>query len=178
MQRGFLCSVADGVLSQESEPPLRSGRRRYQDGLTLKRIAQPTRSQVISRYSAKCQIECGSMRSATCHLNCIATGLVPPAVSSVGHSAESRVGPWWLAPTGARGTLVHTSHLVDRQVVPNKRVVMASGVIDARCPCLFGGEQYLRQSAAKCTPLGISVCVLRTYCCGSFLAFHEFSFYW
>ena len=39
-------------------------------------------------------------------LTAIATGLVPPAVSCVGHSVESGVGPRWLAQTGARRTLV------------------------------------------------------------------------
>ena len=59
-----------------------------------------------------------------------------------------------MGPIGAWCTHVHTSHLVDRQVIADKNADRASGVIGARRCCLFGSKQNLRQSAAKWNPLG------------------------
>ena len=74
-----------------------------------------------------------------------------------------------MAPIGARCTHVHTSHLIDRQVVSDKSADVAGGVIDARPCCLHDNERYLRQSGATWNPLGISGCVLRTHGCETFL---------
>ena len=78
-----------------------------------------------------------------------------------------------MAPIAARCTRVHTSHLVDRQVVANKSADWASGVINARRSCLCSSEQYLRQSGAKWNPLGISGCVLRTTAARLFSYLHN-----
>ena len=123
------------------------------------------RWRLIVKYSMECA---GVEDSPNAVQTTIATGLVAPAVSPVGHSVESGVGPRWLAQVAAHSIGVHTRHFVDRQVVAVKNVGVALAGVDVGLSGLVRDEPGLRQSAVTGNPLGISGCLLRAHCCGSF----------